>query len=51
MENVQRKSGIHIICVPEKEEKHENELVFKIITQEEFLEIRENLNLHNERVH
>lgn len=51
MENIQRKSGIHIIGVPKKEEKHGNELVFKIITQEECLEIREDLNLYIERAH
>lgn len=32
-------------------QKHGNELIFKIITQEEFLEIRDDINLHIERAH
>lgn len=32
-------------------QKHGNELIFKIITQEEFLEIREDVNIHIERAH
>lgn len=39
-------------CLWERQlKKHGNEQIFKIINQEEFLEIREDLNLHIERAH